>query len=179
MMRLKEIRKELGITQKQLAQELSISIPQISRYENGQTAMTPETIIKICNYLGVTADQLLGHHPISFYPIYRDTSWVYEGDMAPDVLNSVLSHMKEHLVFLEDELSSIRTLITDSQCQLNILTEAEQRLQVEKETVSSYYTSLRHLFLKLESCLTKSPQSIPTSENTSAKTSSYPISPEK
>lgn len=62
-MQLKEIRKELGITQKELADELSVSIPQISRYESGETAMTPDTIIKLCNYLGITTDELLGHIP--------------------------------------------------------------------------------------------------------------------
>lgn len=146
MMQLKEIRKELGITQKQLAEELSVSIPQISRYETGETAMTPKTIIKLCNYLGVTADQLLGHKPIPLYPIYRDQSWIHEGDVAPDILNSALVQIHGHLNFLEQELGELHTMIESSQKQLDLLLKTEQKISSEFQTISSYYKNLTDLF---------------------------------
>ncbi|MBO8462447.1 MAG: helix-turn-helix domain-containing protein [Firmicutes bacterium] len=173
MIQLKEIRKELGITQKQLAQELSISIPQISRYEAGDTAMTPETIIKICNYLGVTADQLLGHHPIPIYPIYRDASWIHESDVAPDILNSVLKQMTEHLSFLEKELDSIHTLIETSKSHLSSLEKTEVKIESELKTMNSYYNSLISLLHKLETSVSVTPDSSNLSHTTQKEELSY------
>lgn len=155
MIQLKEIRKELGITQKQLANELSISIPQISRYESGETAMTPETIIKLCNYLGVSADQLLGHHAIPIYPIYRDATWIRENDIVPEVFSSVIQQISEHLSFLEKELSSIHKLIEDSRSKLNSLEKTEQKIVEEMEQINSSYDNLLHLFQQFERSLPK------------------------
>lgn len=180
MIQLKEIRKELGITQKQLAQELTVSIPQISRYESGETAMTPETIIKLCNYLGVTADQLLGHHSIPLYPIYRDASWIHESDIAPDILNSVLHQMTEHLAFLEKELNSIHTLIETSKSHLISLEKTELKIESELNTINSYYNSLIHLFEKFEtSLLTKQTDTSSSLSNESENEDSisYPNTP--
>ncbi len=57
---LKNLRKELGISQKKIADILHISQQTYSDYENCKTEPTGETLISIANYFEVTVDELLG-----------------------------------------------------------------------------------------------------------------------
>jgi len=61
MKRLKEYRKSKGIKQEELANHLKISRSAYSHYETGTRKMDPETLTKICMYLDISADYLLGH----------------------------------------------------------------------------------------------------------------------
>ena len=59
--RLKELRKERGLTQEELSKLSGISFPTISRYENGQRDEPKLTILKtLANYFDVTIDYLVG-----------------------------------------------------------------------------------------------------------------------
>ena len=58
--RIKELRKEKSITQKELSEIIGLAHNTISAYESGQRDMSTDTIDKICNYFEVTADYLLG-----------------------------------------------------------------------------------------------------------------------
>lgn len=58
-MRLKDLRKEKGITQLQLAMELSMSQNSISRYETGERQAGYDELIKIADYFDVSIDYLL------------------------------------------------------------------------------------------------------------------------
>ena len=57
---LKNLRKELGLSQKQIADVLHISQQTYSDYENCKTEPTGETLIAIANYFEVSVDELLG-----------------------------------------------------------------------------------------------------------------------
>ena len=57
--RIKEIRENKGLSQRELAKLIDVPHSQISRYENGQH-MNEDTIKKICKALGVNADYFLG-----------------------------------------------------------------------------------------------------------------------
>ncbi|MFA5037736.1 MAG: helix-turn-helix transcriptional regulator [Candidatus Izemoplasmatales bacterium] len=57
--RLKEIREEKGLSQRELARMTKIGNDQISRYESGQK-MNEDVIREICIALDVKADYLLG-----------------------------------------------------------------------------------------------------------------------
>lgn len=57
--RIKERRKELGITQNQFAETLQISNNHISTIENGKGHASIELFCKICSALDVTPDYLL------------------------------------------------------------------------------------------------------------------------
>lgn len=59
MLRIKEIRKEKGITLAQMAQELKTTPASISRYENGQRKIPITTAFKIASFLGVPVDDLI------------------------------------------------------------------------------------------------------------------------
>ena len=57
---LKNLRKEFGFSQKQMAEKLCISQQTYSDYENGKTEPNYDSIIEICKIFNVTADYLLG-----------------------------------------------------------------------------------------------------------------------
>ncbi len=58
--RLKELRKEKGITQAELAKAVGLSQSIISAYELEMYEPTATAIVLIANYFNVCADYLLG-----------------------------------------------------------------------------------------------------------------------
>lgn len=52
-------RKELKLTQEQLAEKMDVSVQMISNLELGKKAVRPENIVKLCNILSVSADYIL------------------------------------------------------------------------------------------------------------------------
>lgn len=60
MNRIKELRQDRGWLQADLAKKLSIGKNTVSRYETEQRQLDPETIHKLCDLFGCSADYLLG-----------------------------------------------------------------------------------------------------------------------
>lgn len=58
--RLKSLRKEKGISQKKLAEEIQITQRKISYLETGQLEPDLKTLLKISIYFGVSCDFLIG-----------------------------------------------------------------------------------------------------------------------
>ena len=58
-MRILARRKELRLTQEQLAEYAQVTAQTISAAELGKKALRPENIIKICSALGISTDYLL------------------------------------------------------------------------------------------------------------------------
>ena len=59
-MRLKDIREDRDITQKEIADYLHIRQNTYSQYENGKRQVPVEVIIALAGYYHVTTDYLLG-----------------------------------------------------------------------------------------------------------------------
>lgn len=59
-MRLKEIREDLDIKQKELADHLHIRQNTYSQYENGQRQIPLELLIQLAKYYNTSTDYLLG-----------------------------------------------------------------------------------------------------------------------
>lgn len=59
-MRLKELRKQKGISQLRLATELNTTQNTISRYETGEREPGIDELIKLADYFNVSVDYLLG-----------------------------------------------------------------------------------------------------------------------
>ena len=64
MNRLKLLREERGLFQKDIATLLSVSIPAVNQYESGKRDMSTETVVKLAEYFGVSTDYLLGKSDI-------------------------------------------------------------------------------------------------------------------
>ena len=57
--RINSRRKELGLTQEQLAERMEVSIQMISNLELGKKAIRPENLVKLCDVLNISADYIL------------------------------------------------------------------------------------------------------------------------
>lgn len=62
-MKLKELREEAHLTQKQLAEKIGNVQRNISNWENGTSQPDLDTIIKLADIFGVTTDELLEVNP--------------------------------------------------------------------------------------------------------------------
>lgn len=58
-----EIRKNGGLTQEELAEKLFVTRQAVSRWENGETSPTIETLKKICELFKVDANAFFGQQP--------------------------------------------------------------------------------------------------------------------
>jgi transcriptional regulator with XRE-family HTH domain len=56
---IQHLRKNAGMTQKELAEKLSISFQAVSKWENGETLPDTGILLALCDELGTTADKLL------------------------------------------------------------------------------------------------------------------------
>ena len=59
--KLQELRKEKGMTQEELANDLAITPQSVSKWENEQSTPDLDTLVKIAKILGVSCDYLLGN----------------------------------------------------------------------------------------------------------------------
>lgn len=73
MNRLKELRKEKKLSQKEIAKEMSISEKTLSRWENGESQIKPEKAQQLADFFGVSVGYLLG---------YIDDSEIYDDEVV-------------------------------------------------------------------------------------------------
>ena len=59
-MRLKDIREDRDLTQREVAEHLHIRQNTFSQYENGQRGLPLDTLVKLAKYFGVSTDYILG-----------------------------------------------------------------------------------------------------------------------
>ena len=58
--RLKELRTELGLTQRDVAKHLCIGRTTVSEYESGKIVPKQDNLVKLASFLGVSVDYLTG-----------------------------------------------------------------------------------------------------------------------
>lgn len=58
--RIKKLRKEKGIKQKEMAEKINIPSTTYSNYENGHREPPPDVVISVAEVLGVEVEELLG-----------------------------------------------------------------------------------------------------------------------
>lgn len=62
--RLRDLRNEKGLSQRELAKQLQVSSAIISKWENGLMQPTADNIIAVADFFNVCADYLLGRKDI-------------------------------------------------------------------------------------------------------------------
>ncbi len=60
-MKIKELRKAKGVTQKEVAENIGCSAMVYSRYENGSRQPDIQTICNLAKYFGTTTDEIIGY----------------------------------------------------------------------------------------------------------------------
>lgn len=58
--RLRDLKEDAGLTQKQVAKVIDVSINHYGKYERGETDIPFEKAITLANYYGVSLDYLAG-----------------------------------------------------------------------------------------------------------------------
>ena len=96
MNRLKELRKEKKLTQKELAEETDIPYRTLQRWENGESQIKPEKAEKLANFFGVSIAHLLG---------YEDNDLKNEADTKVAVLDEALKKLHAIMVLAESSES--------------------------------------------------------------------------
>ncbi|MCR5040482.1 MAG: helix-turn-helix domain-containing protein [Clostridia bacterium] len=71
--RLKELRKENGMTQRQLAERLGVTKSMVSYYELSERFPSPEILIRLAKVFRTTTDSLLG--------LEKNTGFIDVGDL--------------------------------------------------------------------------------------------------
>jgi len=87
--RLKELRKEKGVTQKQIADAIGIAERNYRRLEADYTAKS-ETLEALADYHGVSVDYILGR--VNFW---HDADGNITVKVPPDILNLDTDALKE------------------------------------------------------------------------------------
>lgn len=70
-MYLAQKRKELGLTQKQLAEKLGMSDKSVSKWERGICLPDVSVYIELCNILGITINEFLAGEDIQIEEIEK------------------------------------------------------------------------------------------------------------
>lgn len=60
MRRIAGLRADAEMTQEELAKEFGVTVQTVRNWEKKQPDLTGSTIIKLCTYFDVSADELLG-----------------------------------------------------------------------------------------------------------------------
>lgn len=89
--RLKDLRKEKGITQKQLADMLKVGRPTIAGYETKGKEPDFDTVVLLADYFGVTVDYMLGRDETRKKPAEIDLDGLSEVQRANFELLKALS----------------------------------------------------------------------------------------
>ena len=89
-------RKELKMTQEELAEKLDVSIPMISNLEQGKKAIRPENLAKLCSILDLSADYIL-------------TGKVITKNDIPDIFEGVENFSKEEISLITKLLEYMKT----------------------------------------------------------------------
>ena len=58
--RIKELRKERGITQAKMAEALGVALSTVQNWESSRTEMTGYSLLMIADYFGVTPPEVYG-----------------------------------------------------------------------------------------------------------------------
>ena len=74
MDRLRDLRRAQGWRQEDLAKKLSLTRQAVARYEAGERDPDPETLCKLCDIFGCTADYLLGRSDVPRFEL-SDAEW--------------------------------------------------------------------------------------------------------
>lgn len=82
MLRLEELRKQLGLSQNELAEKLNMTQQRISAYEKGKREPDINTITQLADFFGVSTDYLLGKSDIrkSDAEIKKEFDFAYHKD---------------------------------------------------------------------------------------------------
>ena len=100
--RIRELRKQCGITMKQLGDIVDLAESTISQYETGKREPDNETLLKISEYFGVTVGYLLGAENS------KTPAETGKGDVLDEIDVAFYGEYKE---LSEDDKETVRSMV--------------------------------------------------------------------
>ena len=118
MNRLKELRKEKKLTQKELAEETDIPYRTLQRWENGESQIKPEKAEKLADYFGVSVGYLLGYDDNDINQMNRLKELRKEKGLTQTDLAELLEVTKLTIHNWENGVSSIKSDRLKKLCEI-------------------------------------------------------------
>lgn len=108
MNRIKELRKQCGLSQRGLSEQIGVNIRTLQRWERGEGAMKPPTAEGVANFFGVSVGYLLGY---SQTPDIPDEKWLQLSKRQQHIqklTNIKISLLRESEGMSSQDLSDIK-----------------------------------------------------------------------
>ena len=128
MNRLKELRKEKKLTQKELADKINVSKITVLRWENGERQIKPDKAQALADFFGVSIAHLLG---------YEDND--FEKQIRIDTLNNFIYKMHTAYVSLLEENGGVT--MTDRGFSMQGLLDENSALSDENRRLNNELTN--------------------------------------
>ena len=107
--RLKSLRLEAGLTQKEISEKLSISQPQYARWEAGKRSPTSETLQKFADFFDVSTDYLLGNSDSRYSDEQLDGMEIFFRNQTQDMTEQEREEFRKELQeYMEERAEAIR-----------------------------------------------------------------------
>lgn len=103
--RIRQKRKEAGITQKELAARINVTPQLISQYENDIKQPKLETMYRIAIALGIRLEDLIGLKTFETAAEFEQSHSTLAAEMSqnPQDCDSLVVHRKEHYLLIQSE----------------------------------------------------------------------------
>lgn len=139
MNRLKELRKEKKLSQKEIAKEMSISEKTLSRWENGESQIKPEKSQQLADYFGVSVGYLLGYNEghNRIHDLFGTTP--KKGDMGIIELSEMIG-----LNFIKSD-KEIKDIQSDILVALKFSESLQNKLVLYGSVSKTYTNQLEHI----------------------------------
>ena len=114
--RIKKLRKEKGMTQKELAKKLGFSPSHLGQYENGYRNPKPSTVKKIADALEVPVSKIIGMVPeeTETEKILSDILAIQkELEKIDDYFDELIEKLERYYLHLSNNLSRLKEKISD------------------------------------------------------------------
>ena len=105
-MLLRELRKQRGLTMKELGEKIGVSESTISLYETGRRSPSYEILLKIAEYFGVSVDYLLRGGEEKEKPASQEDDELIKNDPLAGQLFAAYGEVKNELT--QDDIDDIK-----------------------------------------------------------------------
>lgn len=166
--RLKMLRKEKGLTMKEIGKIIGVSDAAWTKYETNRAEPSIESLIKIADYFQVSLDFLLGRTNIrepqfvekanTLSEFLKEFEWTKIGDPSQmyflvENLSASIAKYNEHKV-TESELQLLLRTISDIVLYFNTLAELKEKYKsITKEVLIEHRKTLSQIIEDLNDIL--------------------------
>lgn len=102
---IKELRKQNGLTQKELANQINVSFQTVSKYELGVNFPDTDTLLKLSNIFDCTVDYLIGNSNATKFTNKDD----YPYDITPLELQKIINILKYSYIDIDKIIYKVKS----------------------------------------------------------------------